>query len=122
MNQKLVIKEDERGRLMEVFKVPDVGQVFYTTSVPGAVRGNHYHTRKKEYFCVIEGKGKISMRDRVSGEVKEYMVSGEEPEIAEMPLNWTHNIENIGEKEMKMIVWTNEVFNPNDPDTFPEKV
>lgn len=122
MDQKIIIKEDERGKLFEIFKVPDFGQVFYATSVPGVVRGNHYHTRKREVFCVIEGKGKISMRDRESGEKKEYIVSGKEPEIVEMPLNWVHKIENIGDGEMKLIVWTNEIFDLNDPDTFKEEV
>src|SRR3989338_10747247 len=94
MNEKLVTREDERGKLTEIFKIPNVGQVFYVTSVPGAVRGDHYHTRKIESFCVIEGKVKISMRNRESGETKEYIVSGSQPEIAEMPINWTHNIKN----------------------------
>ncbi|MEK7569275.1 MAG: cupin domain-containing protein [Patescibacteria group bacterium] len=122
MSQKLVIHEDSRGKLVEIFKVPDVGQVFYATSTPGAIRGNHYHTRKKEYFCVIEGRGKIRMRDRHSGEKKEYLVSGDAPEVAEMPLNWTHHVENVGEKEMKLIVWVDEVYNPEDPDTYAERV
>lgn len=122
MNQKLTVKEDSRGGLMEVFKVPNAGQMFYVTSVPGATRGNHYHIRKKETYCVIEGKGKILMRDRKSGHIEEYVVSGEKPETIEIPVNWTHNIENIGEGEMKLLVWTNEIFNPDDPDTYPEKV
>ena len=62
------------------------------------------------------------MRDRNSGELKEYLVSGEVPETVEMPLNWAHNIQNIGEGEMKLVVWTNEVFDPSDPDTFREEV
>lgn len=122
MNQKLITKKDKRGKLIEIFKIPKVGQVFYATSIPGAIRGDHYHTRKIETFCVIEGKGKISMRNRESGEIKEYIVSGDEPEISEMPMNWTHNIENIGKTEMKLIVWTSEIFDPKDPDTFSEKV
>ena len=122
MTQKLEIKKDNRGNLVEIFKIPEVGQVFYATSVPGAVRGNHYHSRKKEYFCVLKGRGKIRMRDRKSGETKEYAVSGDEPEVVEMPLNWVHNIENIGDTEMKLIVWANEIYDPKDPDTFAEEV
>lgn len=122
MNKKLTIHKDERGELAEIFKIPNVGQVHYSTSVPGTVRGNHYHTRKREYFCVIEGQGKIRLRDRDSGKIKEHIVTGQELEVVEMPINWTHSIENIGENEMKLIVWTNEVFNPNDPDTFKEEV
>ncbi|NCO44718.1 hypothetical protein GW888_01435 [Candidatus Wolfebacteria bacterium] len=122
MSKKLEIKQDERGKLIEIFKIPDVGQVFYSTTKPGVVRGNHYHTRKKEYFCLIEGKGLIKLRNRETGEIKEIEVSGENPEIVEMPVNWTHNIKNIGDLEMKLLVWVNEVFKPDDPDTFSEKI
>jgi|SRR3989344_2003175 len=122
MNQKLEIKTDERGSLIEIFKIPAIGQVFYSTSKPGIVRGNHYHTRKKEFFCVIEGEAKIRLRNRATGEMEEYMVTGTKPETVEMKINWTHNIQNIGGTEMKLLVWVNEVFNPEDPDTFSEEV
>lgn len=122
MDRHLEIKEDERGKLVEIYKIPGAGQVMYSTSKPGVVRGNHYHTRKREYFCVIEGEGKISLRDRATGKKEEYIVTGEKPEVIEMPLNWTHNVQNVGEGEMKMLVWANEIFNINDPDTFPEEV
>lgn len=122
MNNKLEIKSDDRGKLIEIFKIPGVGQIFYSTTKPGIVRGNHYHTRKKETFCVIEGVAKIRLRNRQSNEIKEYVVSGDSPETIEMTIGWTHNIENIGDKEMKLLVWANEVFNPEDPDTYAEKV
>ncbi len=122
MNKKLEIKSDERGDLVEVFKIPGVGQFFYSTSKPGVIRGNHYHARKKEFFCVIEGEAKIRLRDRTTGRVDEHIVTGAEPEIVEMKINWTHNIQNISSGEMKLLVWVNEVFNPDDPDTFKEEV
>lgn len=122
MNKKLEIKQDERGKLIEIFKIPGVGQVFYSTSKPGVTRGNHYHTRKIEKLCVIEGKALIRLRNRETNEIKECLVSGEQPEIVEMPINWTHNIKNIGDEEMKLVIWVNEVFNPEDPDTYPEEV
>jgi UDP-2-acetamido-2,6-beta-L-arabino-hexul-4-ose reductase len=122
MDQKLKIHEDDRGKLFEVFKFPGFGQIFYATSIPGSVRGNHYHTRKREVFCVVEGRGRICMRSKETGERKEYVVSGLEPETVEMPINWVHNIENIGDTEMKLVVWTNEIYNPDDPDTFREEV
>lgn len=122
MNEKLETKQDERGKLIEIFKIPGVGQIFYSTTKPGIVRGNHYHTRKKEYFCVIEGNGLIKLKNRETGEIKETEVSGGKPEVVEMPVNWTHNIKNIGKNEMKLLVWVNEIFNPEDPDTFAEKV
>ena len=65
--QKLEIKSDPRGSLLEVFKSPEWGQVFYSTSKPGVTRGNHYHTRKLEKFCVIEGQAMIRMRNRQTG-------------------------------------------------------
>lgn len=122
MNEKLEVKEDERGKLVEIFKISSVGQVFYSTTKPGIVRGNHYHTRKIERFCVIEGKALIRMRNRENNEIREYEVSGEKPEIIETIINWTHNIKNIGDTEMKLLIWANEVFNPDDPDTFREDV
>ena len=122
MVEKLKIKKDGRGFLIELFKIPGVGQVFYSTSKPGITRGDHYHTRKIERFCVIEGRAKIRLRNRETGEIKEYLVSGDTPEIIEMPVNWTHNIKNVGDEEMKLIVWADEVFNSDDPDTYREEV
>lgn len=123
MNKKLEIKGDERGFFVEVFKVPGVGQFSYsTTKKRGTVRGNHYHTHKIELFCVIEGMAKIRLRNRDTNEVKEYVVSGEHPELVEMTPNWTHNIENVGEGEMRLLIWANEIFDPQNPDTFPEAV
>ncbi|MEK7560788.1 MAG: WxcM-like domain-containing protein [Patescibacteria group bacterium] len=120
--EKLEVKEDARGKLVEAFKIPDAGQVFYMTTHPGATRGNHYHTRKVERFLVIQGTGKIRMRHRATGEIKEFIVSGEAPEIIDMIMPWTHNIQNIGNEDMVMLVWVNEVFDPNDPDTYSEEV
>ncbi len=122
MNRKLEIKGDERGNFIEVFKFPGAGQVSYSTTKPGIVRGNHYHTRKKEKFCVIEGEALIRLRNKDTNEIKEYRVSGNEPEIVEMTVGWTHNIKNVGDTEMKLLIWVNEAFNPDDPDTFAEEV
>ena len=124
MSEKIIVKKDERGNLIEIFKFPkpEIGQIFFSTSKPGVIRGNHYHTRHLEKFCVIEGQGKIKLRSRETGERKEYNVSGDTPEVVEMFMNWTHNIQNIGKEEMKLIAWSSEVFNPNDPDTFFEEV
>lgn len=115
-------KEDERGYLVEAFKIPSAGQLFYSVSKPGVVRGNHYHARKIEYFCVIEGEALIRLRNRDNGEIKEYNVSGQKPQVLAMTVNWTHNIKNTGVGEMKLLVWANEVFDPADPDTFKEEV
>jgi len=122
MNKKLEIKSDERGNFVEVFKIPGFGQVSYSTTKSGIVRGNHYHTRKKEIFCVIEGEAKIRQRNIKTNEIEEVVVSGDAPELVEMKLNWTHNIQNIGDTEMKLLIWISEVYNLNDPDTFMENI
>lgn len=122
MNKNLEIKSDERGNFVEIFKVPGFGQVSFSTTKPGVIRGNHYHARKREIFCVIEGEAKIRQRNRAANEIEEKIVSGAAPELVEMKLNWTHNIQNIGNKEMSLLIWVSEVFNPNDPDTFHEEV
>lgn len=118
----LKTQEDERGKLIEVLKIPGAGQVNYITSKPGVVRGNHYHKRKMENFCVIEGEAKISLRNRESNEIKEHYLSGKKPEIVEVIANWTHNIQNINENELKFLVWVDEIFNPDDPDTYAEQI
>ena len=122
MSEHLDIKRDERGILVELFKLPGVGQVFYATSKPGVVRGNHYHMRKVERFCVIEGEGLLRMRNRATGEVQEYPMLGTAPQVVDAPVNWTHSIKNSGSTEMKLVVWVNETYDPKDPDTFPEEV
>lgn len=122
MNKKLEIKSDERGNFIEVFKMPELGQVSYSTTKHGVIRGNHYHTRKKEFFCVIEGEGKIRQRNIKTNEIEEKIVSGSAPELVEMKLNWTHNIQNIGNSEMKLLIWISEIFDPNNSDTFYEEV
>jgi len=122
METELVIHHDERGTLTEIFKLPGCGQVFYSTSSPGVVRGNHYHTRKIERFCVLEGTGRLRLRNRHSGEKREFWLCGEKPSLVNIPVGWTHNIENTGDEEMKLLVWSSEIFNPEDPDTWPEEV
>ncbi len=120
--KKLEIKSDNRGSFVEIFKTPDGGQVSYSATKPGMTRGNHYHKRKKEAFCVIEGEAKIRQRNTGTDEIEEIIVSGAAPELVEMKLNWTHSIQNIGDKELKLLIWASEIFNPADPDTYHEEV
>lgn len=116
------INEDERGKYLEVFKIPGMCQVSYATSKPGAVRGNHYHKRKREIICVVEGEAHIKVRNRETSEIKEYFVSGETPQTVEMPLNWAHSVKNIGKDKLLLLIWASEIFNPDDPDTNAEEV
>ena len=115
-------KCDARGSLFEVVKQLGGGQVFFSTTNAGVVRGNHYHTRKIERFCVISGEAIIRMRRIGTDEVVEFPVSGTTPSTVEMPVWFTHHIQNCGPGELLTLFWCNEVFDPSDPDTFSEDV
>lgn len=118
----LKLNTDERGSFVEVFKLEKGGQVSFSTTRPGITRGNHYHIRKNEKFCVVSGTASIKLRRIGTDQVIEYKVSGEKPSWVEMPIYYTHNITNIGDAELVTLFWINEHFNPDDPDTFFEKV
>jgi UDP-2-acetamido-2,6-beta-L-arabino-hexul-4-ose reductase len=120
--QGLQLHSDDRGSLVEVIKQVGAGQIFFSTTKPGITRGNHYHTRKMEKFCVVKGKGLIKMRRIGTDKVAEFQVSGDRPVAVEMPIFYTHNITNVGSEEMLTLFWTNELFDPLDPDTFCEEV
>jgi UDP-2-acetamido-2,6-beta-L-arabino-hexul-4-ose reductase len=120
--QTLTRHSDDRGSLVEVVKQVGAGQFFFSTTKPGVTRGNHYHSRKMEKFCVVKGEGLIKMRRIGTDKVVEFRVSGDKPVAVEMPIFHTHNITNVGDEEMLTLFWTNELFDPDDPDTFPEKV
>jgi UDP-2-acetamido-2,6-beta-L-arabino-hexul-4-ose reductase len=115
-------KKDNRGILAELYKSPDFGQVFVSHTHPGITRGNHYHHTKAEKFCVVEGEGLMRFRHILSNKVLEYRVSSTKLQIVDIPPGYTHSIENIGTGDMITIFWANEIFNPNEPDTYTESV
>lgn len=116
------IHEDARGFLMECVRQEIGGQVFFSTTRPGVVRGNHYHTRKLEKFCVLKGEAVIRLRELGSSKVVEYRVSGERPEVLDIPVFHVHNIENVGDGDLYTLFWANEIFDPERPDTYYEQV
>ena len=120
--RNLKLNTDERGSFVEVFKLEKGGQVSFSTTKPGITRGNHYHVRKNEKFCVVSGQASIKLRRIGTDNVIEYNVSGDAPSWVEMPIYYTHNITNTGDTELVTLFWINEHFNPEDPDTFFEKV
>ncbi|MBI9017246.1 MAG: NAD-dependent epimerase/dehydratase family protein [Phycisphaerae bacterium] len=120
--RNLKLNSDDRGCFIEVFKLEKGGQVSFSTTKPGITRGNHYHVRKNEKFCVISGDASIKLRRIGTDKVIEYKVSGSQPAWVEMPIYYTHNITNIGNTELVTLFWINEHFNPDDPDTFFEPV
>ncbi|MBK7721439.1 MAG: NAD-dependent epimerase/dehydratase family protein [Austwickia sp.] len=121
----LTPRSDQRGTLVESVRVHGgPGQSFVSSTHPGYVRGEHFHFRKIERFQVIQGRGRIRLRklfDPISA-VQTYDVSGESPCAIDMPTLWTHSIENIGDGDLTTLFWTNELFDPDDPDTHPHPV
>ena len=127
----LDMKSDERGSLAEFLKSPAMGQIFVSRTKPGITRGDHYHHTKAEKFLVIEGEAVIRFRHIQSGvgsresevgEVIEYRVSGEKYQVVDIPPGYTHSIENVGKGVLVTLFWASEMFDPDRPDTYFEKV
>lgn len=114
----LKMNVDARGSFTEMFKTEERGQVSVNISKPGIIKGNHWHNTKNEKFVVVSGKGVIRFRKIDSNKVIEYHVSGERLEVVDIPCGYTHNIQNIGDTNMVTIMWANELFNPEKPDTY----
>lgn len=119
----LKMNVDERGSFTELIHTEDCGQVSINISKPGITKGQHWHNSKWELFIVVSGRGLIQERNINTGEIIEFEVCGENIEAVHMLPGWTHNIINLSETENLVTVMTcNEIFNPNKPDTFFEKV
>lgn len=118
----LKMNVDERGSFTEFLKTHENGQVSINISKPGITKGQHWHHTKNEKFLVVSGNGVIRFRKIDEEKIYEYFVSGEKLEVVDIPVGYTHNIENLGDSDMVTVMWVNEVFNPNKPDTYFEKV
>jgi UDP-2-acetamido-2,6-beta-L-arabino-hexul-4-ose reductase len=114
---ELKMNVDNRGSFTEFIKTPDRGQVSVNISKPGITKGNHWHHTKNEKFLVVSGTGVIRFRKVDSEEVLEYFVSGDKLEVVDIPTGYAHNITNIGERDLITLMWTNEKYNPDMPDT-----
>ena len=106
----------------ELIHTKDSGQFSVSTSKPGVVRGNHYHHTKIEKFIVIKGSATISMRKLDEETIHKFKVSGDKLQIVTIPVGYTHNIKNTGDDEMILLIWSNELFDQNNPDTFYKEV
>ena len=114
---------DDRGSFTELVHTEDCGQVSINISKPGITKGQHWHNSKREQFIVVHGHGLIQERNINTGEMVEFEVSGDKIESVYMIPGWTHNIINLSETEDLVTVMTcNEIFDPDKPDTFFEKV
>lgn len=114
---------DQRGSFTELLKTADCGQVSVNISKPGITKGQHWHNSKWEFFIIVAGHGLIQQRKVGTDEVMEFEVSGEKIEAVHMLPGYTHNIINLSDTEnLVTVMWANESFDPNRPDTYYEEV
>lgn len=113
---------DNRGSFTELFKSLDRGQVSVNIAKPGITKGNHWHHTKNEKFVVVSGEGLIQFRKIDEDEIIEYRVSGEDIKVVDIPVGYTHNIKNVGDTDLVTVMWCNELFDPNKPDTYYNEV
>ncbi|WP_306591089.1 NAD-dependent epimerase/dehydratase family protein [Geothrix sp. 21YS21S-4] len=113
---------DLRGEFAEMLKTHDCGQFSYFTAHPGITRGDHYHHTKTEKFLVVRGTARFEFRHMDTGQIHTLTVPGGEGRIVETVPGWTHNIANIGQDELIVMLWANEAFDRARPDTIPMKV
>lgn len=119
----LKMNKDERGSFTELLKTLSCGQFSVNISKPGITKGEHWHNSKWEFFIVVAGHGLIQERRIGSEEIREYEVSGDKIQAVQMLPGFTHNIINLSQTEnLVTVMWANEQFDPQHPDTFGEKV
>lgn len=122
MKYPLKTHSDHRGSFTEFLKTEKQGQVSINVSKPGITKGQHWHHSKNEKFLVVSGKGMIRMRNLMNNEIYEYEVTGEKLEVVDIPTGYTHNIINTGTEDLVTIMWANELFDSENPDTYYEEV
>ena len=115
---ELKMNKDNRGSFTEFIRTMERGQVSVNVSKPGITKGNHWHHTKNEKFMVVSGEGVIRFRKIETEEIIEYRVNGEKLEVVDIPIAYTHSIVNVGEVDLVTIMWVNECYNPEKPDTF----
>jgi len=113
---------DERGVFVEMLKTKDSGQFSYFTAHPGVTRGGHYHHTKSEKFLVIKGDARFCFRHLSTNESYEIFTSGDKPQVVETVPGWAHDITNVGSEEMVVMLWANEIFDRDRPDTIASRV
>ena len=113
---------DPRGSFAEVLKTADYGQFSYFTAGPGVTRGEHYHHSKTEKFVVLQGTARFGFRQIETGELHDIVVRGGEGTIVETIPGWAHDVTNVGSDELIVMLWANEIFDRQKPDTISHKV
>jgi UDP-2-acetamido-2,6-beta-L-arabino-hexul-4-ose reductase len=113
---------DERGMFAEVLKTKDSGQFSFFTTLPGVTRGQHFHHSKSEKFLIIRGQARFRFRNLITNKKFEVLSSSDELKVVETIPGWVHDITNVGENEMIAMLWANEIFDRDEPDTISSEV
>lgn len=118
----LTLHGDQRGVFVEMLKTKDSGQFSYFTAHPGITRGGHYHHTKTEKFLVVKGEALFRFRHLLTNELVELRTSGKIPKVVDTIPGWTHDITNVGDEEMVVMLWANENFDRQKPDTVASEI
>ncbi|WP_305815685.1 UDP-2-acetamido-2,6-beta-L-arabino-hexul-4-ose reductase [Photobacterium leiognathi] len=113
---------DPRGTFCEMLKTLNAGQFSYFTAHPGITRGGHYHHTKNEKFLVIKGTAKFRFEEVLTGQKEELVVTADQHQIVETVPGWSHDVTNIGNDELIVMLWANEIFDREKPDTFAKEI
>tara|TARA_R110001592_G_scaffold321973_1_gene600793 strand:- start:840 stop:1910 length:1071 start_codon:yes stop_codon:yes gene_type:complete len=114
---------DDRGRLSELVISKIQGQIFFSTTKPGIVRGNHFHTKRIERFCILEGEALVEMRKIGTNKIIKYKIKGTDNKVIDTPIYYTHNLKNIGDTDLVCCFWMNDILKEQKiDDTIFEKV
>ena len=114
----LTMHQDERGSFTEFLRTSERGQVSVNVSKPSITKGQHWHHTKNEKFLVVSGEGIIRFREMDSHHIIEYEVSGERLQVVDIPPGYTHAISNTGSNDLVTLMWVNECFDAENPDTY----
>ena len=113
----LVQHEDSRGVFVEVLRTPNAGQFSFFTAAPGVTRGGHYHHTKTEKFIVVSGQARFRFRNIVTGEFYEVHTNDKQYAVVDTIPGWSHDVTNTGDQDLICMLWANEKFDPDKPDT-----
>lgn len=118
LSHTLTMHIDSRGSFTEFLKGKQFGQISVNVIKPGIIKGNHWHKLKHEKFLVVCGNGVIRLRGITSQEIIQLNINGDELEVIEIPVGYVHNIENLGNQDMIILIWASESYDPEKPDTY----
>ncbi len=115
---QLNMRHDDRGSFTEFIKIAAYSQVSVNVSKPGVIKGNHWHKTKVEKFLVVRGEAEIVFKNYYDDETISYYVSDKKYEVVDIPPGYSHSIKNIGDEDLVTVIWANEVYSHEEPDTY----